>query len=586
MFASSSITDDNHVLAGSSNFDRYELQNDRANSQQLSSSGHASASLVPEPDLWPHPSKMQRSGSRTSQTFTPSAQFDSNSWNFSSSNVNTDGCRGSHGNVDQLFGTESIVQQAVPRTLGVPRGWHSEIVGSTYSTYKNNIDSQSINDTDRSAYEKQDEYKTLNTADGPPVIFSSSSETNRFLNELPPSSLITSNGTNTRNSAFSEFKNTPIDESFQQDKNVVLTEEQRLAIANIDTQQPPPMILRKKATASDLTYQQNISVRYLQPPTPPPPGPIIIREVRPPPTCPKSPIHIRQRPAPERTPPPLIFRERPPPIPPRPPCQIIEKLLPPPSRPPRRLIVEQLGPCPPKPSDVIIERWLPYRRNDQRRIFYERVPTTPPSPNVLVMHGPPQARIHKEFINQGVSRVDPNYYLQHYGHEINSSQLHSQYSQIIDEATRTLPPPPLPPPPPHPSVEYHTYNPSDSSSHWHPPPSFISNIWERMKSAAPYPPSGPYQNNYPSYNHQGQYPPNNQHNSSYPYINPPLYLSDPRAVSPVAHAWSGHSYQSHSLPSYQSFQPTQTIQVQSDTELHRVLSGLTNGRVPSPLRAY
>ncbi|CAF0891784.1 unnamed protein product [Adineta ricciae] len=584
MFASSLITDDNHVPAGSSNFDRYELQNDTTNCQQLSSSGHASASLVPQPDSWPHQSKMQRSASTTSQTFIPSAQFDSNTWNFSSLNVNAGGCGDSHANSDQLFGTESILQQAVPGTLAVPRSWHSEIVGSTSSTYKNDIDSQSINDTDRSVYEKQEEYKTLNTTDGPPVIFSSRSETNRFLNELPPSSLITSNGTNTRNSAFAEFKNTPIDESFEQNKNVVLTEEQRAAIANIDTQQPPPMIIRKKATASDMMYQQNISVRYLQPPTPPPPGPIIIREVRPPPTCPKSPIHIRQRPAPSRTPPPLIFRERPPPIPPRPPCQVIEKLLPPPPRPPRRLIVEQLGPCPPKPSDVIIERWLPYRRNDQRRIFYERVPTTyrPPSPNVLVMHGSPQARIHKEFINQGVSRADPNYYLQHYGHEINSSQLHSQYAHIIDEATRTLPPPPLPPPPPHPSVEYHTYNPSDSNFHSHPSPSFISNIWERMKSAAPYPSPGSYQNNYPSYNQQ---------NSPYPYTNPPPYSSDPRAVPPVVQPWSGHNYPSPSLPlippsPYQSIQPTQTIQVQSDTELHRVLSGLTNGRVPTPLRAY
>ena len=112
-----------------------------------------------------------------------------------------------------------------------------------------------------------------------------------------------------------------------------------------------------------------------------------------------------------------------------------------------------------------------------------------------------------------------------------------------------------------------------------------------MKSASPYPPSGSYQNNYPSYNHQGQYPPNNQQNSSYPHINAPLYSGDLRAVSPVIQPWSGHSYPSHSLPPippppYQSAQPTQTIQVQSDTELHRVLSGLTNGRVPTPLRAY
>jgi hypothetical protein len=42
---------------------------------------------------------------------------------------------------------------------------------------------------------------------------------------------------------------------------------------------PNPQIIRKHANDA-VTYKQEVAVRYLRPPTPPPPGPLIIKEVR------------------------------------------------------------------------------------------------------------------------------------------------------------------------------------------------------------------------------------------------------------------------------------------------------------------
>ena len=42
---------------------------------------------------------------------------------------------------------------------------------------------------------------------------------------------------------------------------------------------PNPQIIRKNANDA-VTYKQEVAVRYLRPPTPPPPGPLIIKEVR------------------------------------------------------------------------------------------------------------------------------------------------------------------------------------------------------------------------------------------------------------------------------------------------------------------
>jgi hypothetical protein len=124
---------------------------------------------------------------------------------------------------------------------------------------------------------------------------------------------------------------------------------------------PNPEIITK-SNPNHVTYQQNVSVRYLVPPTPPPPGPLIIRgtnysylknillihfyflEIVPPrPRSPSPLIVTYQEPSPP-TPPPLILREAPPPPPPHQETTVITKVLPPESQSSRRVVVEQSAP--------------------------------------------------------------------------------------------------------------------------------------------------------------------------------------------------------------------------------------------------
>ncbi|CAF4440790.1 unnamed protein product [Rotaria socialis] len=136
---------------------------------------------------------------------------------------------------------------------------------------------------------------------------------------------------------------------------------------------PSPEIIRKKHEDyyEPIVYKQQIAVRYLCPPTPPPPAPLIIREIRPIQPLPLPPIIIRQRPPPPITPPPIIIRERPPIPPSYTTPQIIYKRISPIQQLERRVIIERLPPMPAKPPDIIVERWLPYRKQ-KRKVIYER----------------------------------------------------------------------------------------------------------------------------------------------------------------------------------------------------------------------
>ncbi|KAI3387481.1 hypothetical protein SNEBB_003057 [Seison nebaliae] len=111
---------------------------------------------------------------------------------------------------------------------------------------------------------------------------------------------------------------------------------------------PNPQVI-KKQNNENVEYKQEVAIRYLQPPTPPPPGPIIIKEVRPPPAPAAPPVIVRQRPPRPLTPPPIVVREQPPTQPQHLPPKIITKQLPRNVPPPRRVIVERLPPLPPKP---------------------------------------------------------------------------------------------------------------------------------------------------------------------------------------------------------------------------------------------
>ncbi|CAF1237693.1 unnamed protein product [Adineta steineri] len=186
---------------------------------------------------------------------------------------------------------------------------------------------------------------------------------------------------------------------------------------------PNPQIIRKHANDA-VTYKQEVAVRYLRPPTPPPPGPLIIKEVRNPALPPAPPIVIRQRPPRPATPPPLIIRERPP----QPPAQLAPKLitkpLPPPPPPPRRVIIERMPPLPPKPQSIIVERWLPYKQQKRRVIYQKAPPIQPPAPqkNLIIQWEGTQARVVKEFRNLGIIKADPTTYVQQYGAQLRPTQ--------------------------------------------------------------------------------------------------------------------------------------------------------------------
>ena len=126
-------------------------------------------------------------------------------------------------------------------------------------------------------------------------------------------------------------------------------------------QDPNPEIIRKEYP-EQVTYKQNVSVRYLLPPTPPPPGPLIIRgkerfdfdkvhslfflfpEILPPRAPTPPPLVIQQQEPTPSTPPPLILREAPPMPPLHQEAEIITKMLPPQPPPARQVIMEQTPP--------------------------------------------------------------------------------------------------------------------------------------------------------------------------------------------------------------------------------------------------
>ncbi|CAF0827782.1 unnamed protein product, partial [Didymodactylos carnosus] len=196
---------------------------------------------------------------------------------------------------------------------------------------------------------------------------------------------------------------------------------------------PQPHIIRKKAN-DDIVYKQQIAVRYLQPPTPPPMAPLIIREIRQPALPALPPVIIRQRPVAPKTPPPLIIREYPP-LPPKiEPSKVITKQLPPEPPLPRTVILERLPQLPAKPPPIIVERWLPYKQQ-KRRVLYEKAPPLPPmeSPrNLIIQWDSPPVRVLKEVRPLGVLRTDPNKYVQQYGEEnLKSADSLPQYIQTL-----------------------------------------------------------------------------------------------------------------------------------------------------------
>jgi len=170
--------------------------------------------------------------------------------------------------------SETILEQALPQSLAAPTGWRSEILRSS-SSLSNHTGTNLIN-SNTSFFDQSGDYTTLNTADTSPIIFSSINETNRIVNEIPSSTILPS--TTISSNSVHEYINRPIYDNLSQEQRTILTNDRQNSATNINNQQQEPIIVHKKLPNGSIVYQQNVSVRYLQPPTPPPPEPIIIRK--------------------------------------------------------------------------------------------------------------------------------------------------------------------------------------------------------------------------------------------------------------------------------------------------------------------
>jgi hypothetical protein len=243
-----------------------------------------------------------------------------------------------------------------------------------------------------------------------------------------------------------------------------------------------PQILRRPPAHGPVTYRQNVSVRFLQPPPVPPPGPLIIKEVRPvqPPAPP--PLVVRQRAPPLPTPPPLLLRERPPQPPTPIPSQTVIKRLPPIPVPPRSVIVERFPAIPPRPRDIIIERWLPYSKEPQRRkVITYRAPTPRPYPqprNTIVLYEPVQANVVRQVHKVGIQPQNPQEYAFRHGHSLldGSTLLAQAQSLGINDDLG----PPI-------SVSGHQYLVDNSDYYlnhtqtvWEPEPEYTASTWENQ----------------------------------------------------------------------------------------------------------
>jgi hypothetical protein len=290
----------------------------------------------------------------------------------------------------------------------------------------------------------EDQFKTLNLPNRPSTGFNERIENYSLMNRssfTPPivkPSTCQANMTNAKESDyFSEIENkiykstNPIDTNETEEitingykglwlnKSEILNWSGHLPISQypINDDQNPKIV--RKLSDKKCTYEQDIAIRYLRPPTPPPPGDILIKEELQVPDQPAPPLIIRQQPPRPITPPPLVIREAPP-LPPTPvPRKVItiERKVPP---PPRKVIIERLPSLPPKPQSIIIERWLPYKPLKRKVIYVksaEKDSTSSPNrgKNIIIHWNSPQVFVKKEFKDLGIVKANPIEYMQRYG---------------------------------------------------------------------------------------------------------------------------------------------------------------------------
>lgn len=113
---------------------------------------------------------------------------------------------------------------------------------------------------------------------------------------------------------------------------------------------PNPVVISKKS--KPITYIQKINLAYFNPPAPPAPGPVIIKEVRPPQAPAPPPLFVRIQPPPPPAQAPLVIREAPPPRPQHIPATHFTKVLPPLPVPPPNVQVRNA------PNHATVEKTL------------------------------------------------------------------------------------------------------------------------------------------------------------------------------------------------------------------------------------
>lgn len=176
---------------------------------------------------------------------------------------------------------------------------------------------------------------------------------------------------------------------------------------------PNPEIVHR-TTTQPIEYNQDISVRYLRPPTPT--GDLIIRQENQHVAVAAPPVVIRQHPPRPITPPTTVIREAPPTFHyDRKVINVTGKTVT--DIPDRRLIIERMPSLPPKPPSIIIEKWLPPAKL-RRRVVYEGSTarqTYERQRNLVVEWNTPPAIIKRGIKYLGVVNADPNEYRSRYG---------------------------------------------------------------------------------------------------------------------------------------------------------------------------
>ncbi len=201
--------------------------------------------------------------------------------------------------------------------------------------------------------------------------------------------------------------------------------------------QEPEIVKIKQDGCIDMVH--NFSIKYLKPPRPLTPGPIIIKQEANIPTAPAPPIIIRQIPDERCNPPPVVIREKPPtaPEPIAPKIVVVPgQRLPP---PPRRVIIEKLPQLPSQPEAVQVERWLPYDKRERKVILEQKPcdPCVPKQKNAVIEWEAPCVTERTEVRDLGVETTDPIVYAQKYGTSLKSG------NQLPKFALDAKPPAPL-----------------------------------------------------------------------------------------------------------------------------------------------